>query len=57
MSSNLNDVSGMCEITAQKLLVTNRIDTSFLDPEKKKLVFNEIINSHFSYLAPENLTT
>ena len=57
MSSNLNDVSGMCEITAQKLLVLNRIDTSLLDPEKKRLVFNAIINSHFSYLAPENLTT
>ena len=57
MSSNLNDVLGMCEITAQKLLVLNKTDTSFLDPEKKKLVFTAIINSHFSYLAPENLTT
>ena len=33
---------------AQKLGVLNRI-SSLLDPEKKKLVFNAVMKSHFSY--------
>ena len=38
----------MCKRAAQKLGVLNRI-SSILDPVKKKLVFNAVIKSHFSY--------
>ena len=38
----------MCKKAAQKLGVLNRIP-SLLDTEKKKLVFNAVIKSHFSY--------
>ena len=38
----------MCKKEAQKLGVLNRI-SSLLDPEKKKLVFNAVIKSHYSY--------
>ena len=38
----------MCKKAAQKLGVLNRI-SSLLDPEKKKLVFNAVIKSHFGY--------
>ena len=38
----------MCNKAAQKLGVLNRI-SSLLDLEKKKLVFNAVIKSHFSY--------
>ena len=38
----------MCKKAAQKLGVLNRI-SSLLDPEKKKLLFNAVIKSHFSY--------
>ena len=38
----------MCEKAAQKLGVLNII-SSLLDLEKKKLVFNAVIKSHFSY--------
>ena len=38
----------MCKKAAQKLGVLNRI-SSLLDPEKKKLVFNAVTESHFSY--------
>ena len=34
----------MCEKVAEKLGIS-----SLLDPEKKKLVFNAVIKSHFSY--------
>ena len=38
----------MCKKAAQKLGVLNRI-SSLLDPEKKKLVFNAVVKSHFRY--------
>ena len=38
----------MCKKAAQKLGVLNRM-SSLLDSEKKKLVFNAVIKSHFSY--------
>ena len=38
----------MCKKAAQKLGVLNII-SSLLDLEKKKLVFNAVIKSHFSY--------
>ena len=38
----------MCKKAAQKLGVLNRI-SSLLDPEKKRLVFNAVIKSHFNY--------
>ena len=41
-------IRNMCKKAAQKLGVLNRI-SSLLDPEKKKLVFNAVIKSHFSY--------
>ena len=41
-------IRSMCKKAAQKLGVLNRISSS-LDPEKKKLVFNALIKSHFSY--------
>ena len=41
-------IRSMCKKAAQKLGVLNRI-SSLLDPEKKKLVFNAVIKSHFSY--------
>ena len=37
----------MCKKVAQKLGVLNRI-SSLLDADKKKLVFNAVIKSHFS---------
>ena len=37
-----------CKKTVRKLEVLNRI-SSLLDPEKKKLVVNAVIKSHFSY--------
>ena len=40
-------IRSMCKKAAQKLEVLNRISSS-LDPEKK-LVFNAVIKSHFSY--------
>ena len=40
----------MCKKPAQKLGVLNRI-FSLLDPEKKKLVFNVVIKSHFSWIS------
>ena len=41
-------IKSMCKKSAQKLGVLNIIP-SLLDPEKKKLVFNTVIKSHFSY--------
>ena len=41
-------IRNMCKKTAQKLGVLNRV-SSLLDPEKKKLVFNVVIKSYFSY--------
>ena len=41
-------IRSMCKKAGQKLGVLNRI-SSLLDPEKKKLVFNAVIKSHFSY--------
>ena len=41
-------IRSMCKKAAQKLGVLNRV-SSLLDPEKKKLVFNAAIKSHFSY--------
>ena len=41
-------IRSMCKKAAQKLGVLNRI-SSLLDLEKKKLVFNAVIKSHFSY--------
>ena len=41
-------IRSMCKKAGQKLGVLNRI-SSILDPEKKKLVFNAVIKSHFSY--------
>ena len=41
-------IRSMSKKAAQKLRVLNRI-SSLLDPEKKKLVFNAVIKSHFSY--------
>ena len=41
-------IRSMCKKAAQKLGVLNRI-SSLLDPEKKKLIFNAVIKSHFSY--------
>ena len=38
----------MCKKAAQKLGVLNRIP-SLLDSEKKRLVFNATIKSHFNY--------
>ena len=38
----------MCNKAGQKLGVLNKI-SSLLDPQKKKLVFNAVIKSHFSY--------
>ena len=38
----------MCKKAAQKLGVLNRIP-SLLDPEKKNILFNAVIKSHFSY--------
>ena len=43
-------IRNMCKKEAQKLGVLNRI-SSFLDPEKKKLVFNAVTKSHFSYCS------
>ena len=43
-------IRSMCKDAAQKLGVLNRI-SSLLDPEKKKLVFNAVIKSHFSYCS------
>ena len=40
-------IRSMCEKAAQKLGVLNSI-SSLLDPEKKRLVFNAVIKSHFS---------
>ena len=41
-------IRSICKKTAQKLRVLNRISL-LLDPEKKKLVFNAVIKSHFNY--------
>ena len=41
-------IRNMCKKAAQKFGVLNRI-SSLLDPGKKKLVFNAVIKSHFSY--------
>ena len=41
-------IRSMCKKAVQKLRMLNRI-SSLLDPEKKKLVFNAVIKSHFSY--------
>ena len=41
-------IRSMCKKAAQKLGVLIRI-SSLLDPVKKKLVFNAVIKSHFSY--------
>ena len=41
-------IRSMCKKAAEKLGVLNRI-SSLLDPEKKRLVFNAVIKSHFSY--------
>ena len=38
----------MCKKVAQKLGVLKRI-SSLLDADKKKLVFNAVIKSHFNY--------
>ena len=40
-------IRSISDKAAQKLEVLNR--TSLLDPEKKKLKFNAVIKSHFSY--------
>ena len=39
-------IRSMCKKAAQKLRVLNRI-SSLSNPEKKKLVFNAVIKSHF----------
>ena len=41
-------IRSMCKKAAQKLGALNRI-SSLSDPEKKELVFNAVIKSHFSY--------
>ena len=41
------NIRSMCRKAAQKLGVLNRI-SSLLDPEKKRLVFNVVIKSHFN---------
>ena len=41
-------IRSMSKKAAQKLEVLDRISSVF-DPEKKKLVFNAVIKSHFSY--------
>ena len=41
-------IRSMCKKAAKKLGVLNRI-SSLLETEKKKLVFNAVIKSHFSY--------
>ena len=41
-------IKSMCKKAAQKLGVLNRI-SSLLDPEKKKLIFNAVLKSHFRY--------
>ena len=41
-------IRSISDKAAQKLGVLNRI-SSLLDPEKKKLKFNAVIRSHFSY--------
>ena len=41
-------IRSMCEKAAQKLGVLNRM-VSVIDPEKKRLVFNTVIKSLFSY--------
>ena len=41
-------VGSMCKKATQKLGVLNRISL-LLEPEKKKIVFNAVIKSHFSY--------
>ena len=41
-------IRSMCKKAAQTLGVLNRI-SSLLDPEKKRLVFNAVIKSHFNY--------
>ena len=41
-------IRNMCKKAAQKLGVLNRV-SSLLDPEKKKLAFNAVIKSYFSY--------
>ena len=41
-------IRSVCKKAAQKLGVLNRT-SSLLDPEKKKLVFNAVIKSHFNY--------
>ena len=43
-------IRSMCKNIAQKSGVLNRL-SSLLDPEKKKLVFNAVIKSHFSYCS------
>ena len=43
-------IRSMREKEAQKLAVLNRI-SSLLDPEKKRLVFNAVTKSHFSYCS------
>ena len=41
-------IRSMCKKAALKLGLLNRI-SSLLDPEKKRLVFNAVIKSHFNY--------
>ena len=41
-------IRSMCKKATRKLRVLNRI-SSLLGPEKKKLVFNAVIKSHFNY--------
>ena len=41
-------IRSMCKKAAKKLGVLNRI-SSLLDPEKKRLVSNAVIKSHFNY--------
>ena len=41
-------IKSMCKKTAQKLGLLSRV-SPLLDPEKKRLAFNVIIKSHFSY--------
>ena len=41
-------VGSMCKKATQKLGVLNRISL-LLEPEKKKIVFNAVMKSHFSY--------
>ena len=48
MSLNLIQILGVCKKAAQNLAVLNRI-SSLLEPEKKRLVFNAVIESDFSY--------